>query len=144
MGATRDIDEEIANWAEGMSATPDVRVEVFRVEPKTWEGRKIDGKVGSFDELPMWEDVRDEHGGGRFRLVVKRPDPKGRLVYFGCWTIAIAGFPLVPASAPLAFDKDTRDGEVRKIVAQTLEERYEARIRRLEAAAASLKSTVRC
>jgi len=140
MNPARDIDDEISIWAEGMSATPEVRVEVFRVDPKTWEGRKIDGKVGSFDELPSWEDVRDEHGGGRFRLVLKKPDAKGRLVYFGCWTIAIAGFPLVPASAPLAFDKETRDGEVRKIVLTSIEERYEARIRRLEAGLAMLKS----
>ncbi len=144
MQSTKDVDEEIANWAEGISATPEVRVEVFRVEPKTWEGRKIDGKVGSFNELPLWEDVRDAHGGGRFRLVLKRPDAKGRLVYFGCWTIAIAGFPLVPASAPLAFDKGTRDAEVRKIVFASIEERYETRIRRLEASVGSLKSAKLC
>ncbi len=110
------------------------------LEPKTWEGRQIAGKLGNFDELPLWEDTRDAHGGGKFRLVLKRPNAKGRLVYFGCWTIAIAGFPLIPATAPLAFEETTRDAEVRKIVLASIEERYEARIRRLEVELALLKS----
>ena len=142
MKTTNDLDEEIANWAERRSATPEVRVEVFRIEPKTWGGRKVDGKVGSFDELPDSESVRDAHGGGRFRLVLKRPDAKGRLVYFGCWTIAIAGLPLVPNEAPLAFQTKTRDSEVRSIVLATVEDRYEARISRLEEKLASLNRSI--
>ncbi len=136
-----ELDERIRNWAEGMGSTPSVRIEVYRVSPKTWQGRKTDGKLGSFDELPDWEDIRAEYGGGKFRLTIKRPDSRGRMVYAGCRTVAIAGVPFIPSDAPIAFEKGERDKAVREIAMATAEKLFARRVCELEQAVRLLRNT---
>jgi hypothetical protein len=111
---------ELLEWAATMDGTPAVRVEIYRVSPTTWRGRQVAGRLGDYDELPSFEDIRDDHGGGKFRLIVKRPDERGRLTYRLCRTLKIAGSPLLPPDAPLAFDAGERDRAVLEIVDQAL------------------------
>lgn len=127
-----NLDERLRNWAECLNALPPVRIEVFRVSPATWEGRKVDGKLGVFDELPDFEDIRSEYGGGKFRLVIKRPDSRGRMVYAGSRTVTIAGTPFIPPEAPLVFGAGERDRAVRKIATDTASELFSDRIQELE------------
>ncbi len=138
-----DLDQKIEQWASMMNASPSVRVEVYRVEPKVWEGRSVAGKLTDYDDLPSWEDLRDVHGGGKYRLLIKRPDPCGRLVYYGCKTVKIAGDPLVSCKAPLAFNEKERDQVVRVLAASVVEELLEERIAALERQVARLRQKLR-
>jgi hypothetical protein len=117
-------DDELRAWEESIGLIPSFRVEVSRVSPKVFGGRRVDGKLGQYDYLPEWDEIKDDHGGGTLRLVVKRPDEKGRLVY-----------------ADLAFaDDHDRDRIVRDIARRAATELFEQRLRALEDAVQDLAS----
>jgi hypothetical protein len=134
-----DEDDELRAWEESLGLVPSFRVEVSRVSPKVFDGRRVDGKLGQYDHLPDWEDIKDDHGGGTLRLVVKRPDHKGRLVYALSRTTTIAAPPKIPAHADLAFDnaKD-RDRIVYDIASRAATDLFESRLRALEVAVQDL------
>jgi hypothetical protein len=134
-------DDELEAWEAAIGARPAHRVEVIRLEPKVFEGRRIAGKLATFDYLPEVEDLQGEFGGGRFRLIVKTPDAKGRLVYRLTRTAQIAGSPKVPTDAELALDEADRDRIVREIARQAARELYEDRLAELEAAISMLLPT---
>ncbi len=110
---------------------------MYRLSPKEWQGHKLSGRLGYFDELPDFETIRDHHGGGRFRLVVKKPDSRGRLVYAGCATAAIAGEPRVPESAPLTTEE--RSPSLRSLVEAVVYETLEDRLFAMEQVIARVK-----
>ena len=126
-----DVDEEIQNWKAMMDGGPSIRVQVIRVHPSEWAGRKISGTIDTYDELPDVETLRADHGGGHFRCIVKRPDATGRFIYArgGHVVVKIAGDPIVPINAPLATSKPQRDmlrREIENAVTALIEDRLRA------------------
>ncbi len=123
-----EIDADIRRWKATLGGASSVRVQVIRVTPEEWAGRKIGGTIGHYDELPEVETIRDDFGGGTYRLVVKRPNRSGRLVYArgGCTTVKITGDPLMPANAPPAESRARRDlvrNEIEAVVNGLVEHR---------------------
>jgi hypothetical protein len=134
-------DDELRAWEESIGLIPSFRVEVSRVSPKVFGGRRVDGKLGQYDYLPEWDEIKDDHGGGTLRLVVKRPDEKGRLVYAVSRTTKISAPPKIPDHADLAFaDDHDRDRIVRDIARRAATELFEQRLRALEDAVQDLAS----
>ena len=109
----------VQSWLNTIGDNPSVRVEVYRVFRASAKASKYGIKLGHFDYLPELEDIRGEYGGGKFRLVLKRPDDKGRLLYSACRTVEIAGPPAEQSEAG-----DRRDGS--RI------DKLEARVQQLE------------
>lgn len=120
---------------------PSVRVEVTRLLPEEWAGRNIAGRLGTYDSLPDWESIREDFGGGKYRLVIKAPDSHGRMTYRGCRTLQVAGDPLVPQDAPLATSKVQRD-QLRAEIERAIEARVESRLAALEGELRRLRAKV--
>lgn len=76
---------------------PDLMVLVFRLYPKIFNNRHITGHVGTYGEPQYEEDIRRNHGGGRFRVSVRGRDPRDpgsdRLHILGNRVVEIAGEP---------------------------------------------------
>src|SRR5262245_31086242 len=103
-----DAERAIRDWKIGLGARPTVRVEVLRVvygkRPKL---------VGVLDELPDEETVMGLFGGGRYRLVVKRADARGRFTYAASATLDLAGD---PRPGPVQVDEPADESRVAQLV----------------------------
>jgi hypothetical protein len=139
MAGTDESRERLREWEEAIGGRPEFRVEISRIEPKVWEGRRIDGKLGTVDDLPDVEDLQADYGGGTFSLKVKRPDGKGRYVYAVTRTVKIAGPPKIPFDAELAFDNGAeRDRIVQEIAERVAQRLFGERVRKIEIALEAL------
>jgi hypothetical protein len=139
-GDERDDDMELLEWKESLGGFPPFRVEVFRVQPKVWKGRRIDGKLDTVHGLPELDDLKSDFGGGTLKLKVKRRDDSGRYVYAGTQIIKIAGPPKTPPDAKLAFENEAeRDRIVHEIAERAAKKLFEARLAKLEAAVRALE-----
>jgi hypothetical protein len=139
-GDGTDDDTELLEWRESLGGLPPFRVEVFRVKPKVWRGRRVDGKLDTVDGLPELDDLQADFGGGTLQLKVKRPDDNGRYVYAGTQIIKIAGPPKIPPDAKLAFENEAeRDRIVHEIAERAAKKLFDARLAKLEAAVRALE-----
>ncbi len=93
-------DGDLAAWLEGLNAeNADIRIELARVEPEqavdpaTGKMVKCNGHLKSYTRLIDEEFIQAKHGGGKYRLIVKKKDDKGRFQYFKAKDIEIGGDP---------------------------------------------------
>lgn len=74
---------------------PQVKITVERASPREYKGHNLAGFIEEFvppvDQSEIEADVRDKHGGGRYRIVVKK---NGKFV--GARGFNIAGDPTIP------------------------------------------------
>lgn len=91
--------KEIYAWLSQFQGS-DIRIALKRQHPKTHKGFPCGGTIDHFGQPVNEEEIADLHGGGKFQIVVHRPNPrhgtdKGAppLIYAGAQTFEIAGPP---------------------------------------------------
>jgi hypothetical protein len=88
-------EQDTASYLQSLAATMPIRVTLRRTTPRLWKGTNISGTIETYEEPITEEMVKEAHGGGKYQLVIKTPDSKGRFVYRANRTIEIAGDPRI-------------------------------------------------
>ena len=81
------------DYLKSLASDTPIKVSVIRELPKTWEGRTIEGTLDSFEDPISEEEIREMFGGGKYKLVIYTPSPKGSWQYATARKIKIAGDP---------------------------------------------------
>ena len=102
----------IYDWLTGFGSRT-LKVTLKRTYPMTYKGVQVKGVVGVYDQPISEEDVRDEHGGGRFQIIVNYPKRNSKtgkmnMAYGGSRTFEIAGPPKID---PLLHGDDDEDDD---------------------------------
>jgi hypothetical protein len=114
-------DRTLREWKNGI-ARPAYRVEILRGA----YGRRPK-LIAVLDDLPDEETLMESFGGGHYRVVVKRPDSRGRFVYAATATFDVAGDP-----RPASVHRDEAEDVRVELLVRTAVERLERRVAELE------------
>jgi hypothetical protein len=108
-----EAERALFDWLSTFGATGAMRVALKRISPNMYKGVQVKGTLDDFEEPISEERIRQEHGGGRYQIVVRQLKKNARgnpsWKYAGARTFEIAGPPKV---APLlnADEEDDDDG----------------------------------
>jgi hypothetical protein len=93
--------EDLRVWFEELGRQEQkIVVTVNRHSPKYYNGVLTAGFLATYDE-PVYEDtIREQHGGGKFQLVLKKKAPDGKWKYFTTRTVEIPGDPRIDNLSP--------------------------------------------
>jgi hypothetical protein len=97
-----ESEKALHEWLSAFGAMGAIRVALKRMSPTTYKGIQVKGTLQNYEEPVTEEQIQQEHGGGRFQIVVNqlkkgsRGNPRWQ--YAGARTFEIAGPPKV---APL-------------------------------------------
>lgn len=87
----------IHSWLASYGEQGDIRVSLYRKEPKRYRGTKTDGLLETFSEPISHEEIQQQHGGGKYQIQVYQSVPGksgvGQWRYAGARTFDIAGSP---------------------------------------------------
>jgi hypothetical protein len=100
-------DESIHVYLKSLADSNPIKVSVIREEPKFWEEKKIAGSLETFDDPISEKEIREQFGGGKFKIVVTSPDARGSWTYAGSRKVTIAGDPILGP----AFKKSSGSGD---------------------------------
>ncbi|MDX1421557.1 MAG: hypothetical protein R3322_00365 [Kiloniellales bacterium] len=95
----KDSDQELYDWMSQFGSEGAIRVMLKRISPTTYKGIKTGGSLSRYEEPVTVERIAQEHGGGRYQLIVHKPartkkgSPTWR--YAGARTFDIAGVPRI-------------------------------------------------
>jgi hypothetical protein len=108
--------ESIHAWLQGYGSTGDIRVALYRRDPKRYKGVKTDGLLETWSEPITHEQVQELHGGGKFQIQVHQAVPNkhgiGQWRYAGSRQFDIAGPPrLSNIRNEDAFDDEDEGGK---------------------------------
>lgn len=93
------VEEEAVNvidWARSITGgTAGFRVDLHRMEPVKHLGQDVGGFLMAYHDDPdiSEERIKQEHGGGRYKLTALTPNEKGSWTFRKRLTISIAGAP---------------------------------------------------
>ncbi len=87
--------EDLADYIRELSSGAAVRIKIERLEPKIWRGKQIAGHIEFVEELLSEEDLKNRHGGGKFKLRIEKKNAAGKWVYATQRQVTIAGDPKV-------------------------------------------------
>lgn len=109
--------ESIHAWLAGYGSSGDIRVALYRRDPKRYKGVKTDGLLETWSEPITHELVQELHGGGKFQIQVHQAIPNkagiGQWRYAGSRMFDIAGPPrLSNIRNEDAYDNEGDDGKV--------------------------------
>lgn len=102
-------DANLLDYLKSLATETAIKVSVIRELPKTWEGKTIEGTLDSFEDPISEEEIREMYGGGKFKLVIYTPGPKGSWQYATARKIKIAGDPKLTGAFKSSED-DSRNG----------------------------------
>lgn len=88
-----DSDEDISGWMQGLSGSG-VQIKIERIDPLKWHGYNVGGLLKTYDGTVSEDVIKDEFGGGKFRIRALRKGIRGNMVFAGQKTIQIAGPPI--------------------------------------------------
>jgi hypothetical protein len=111
-----DEQAQMYDWLSELGSTGAIKAKLKRIKPKStvYKGRVVNcgGTLDEYEEPITEEQIRQEHGGGKFQLVVqhmgKNKNGNPQWKYHGARTFEIAGDPDVRRLL-LAEDGDTPD-----------------------------------
>lgn len=88
---------DVRTWLDSFSGQ-DISITVHRMSPRTWtlpSGRsvQINGVCGKYSEFIDDERLREDFGGGQFKLIVNGRNSKGQSKIVGTRTVMISGMP---------------------------------------------------
>ena len=89
-------DQDIWTAMQSLGGATPIEITLYRVKPKLWNGKVIEGEVAKFDEKISSADIREQFGGGSYQIQLKAADRKGVFRDVSARLIKIAGDPIVP------------------------------------------------
>jgi hypothetical protein len=90
--------EQLSGFLMDLGSTGEIKLELFRKSPPTYQGIKIDGHLRNYSEPFTIEEISEEHGGGKFQVrCQKRNANTGRWQYAGARTFDVAGVAKIDA-----------------------------------------------
>lgn len=92
---SQEDDQTTIQWLRGVGTGAVVKIKLYRISPKVWDGHQMGGHIADFDEPFDEDEIRTRFGGGKFQVKVENLTPKGRWQYAGARTIEIAGDPKI-------------------------------------------------
>ena len=110
-----DAEEALYDWLSTYGSMGAIKVALHRRSPQKHKGVQVDGLLQTYDE-PISDDlIQEEHGGGKYQIIVqqKKPNKNGnpQWKYAGARTFAIAGVPRLDNLTRVE-DEDDDDDEV--------------------------------
>jgi hypothetical protein len=91
----------IYEWLCEYGGTGEMKIELFRRTPESYQGVKTNGLLETLDEPISAEEIKERHGGGKYqiRVNVKARNKNGAPIwrYAGARTFDLAGLPRVDA-----------------------------------------------
>lgn len=92
---SQEDDQTTIQWLRGVGTGAVVKIKLYRVSPKVWDGHQMGGHITDFDEPFNEDEIRTRFGGGKFQVKVEKLTPRGQWQYAGSRTIEIAGDPKI-------------------------------------------------
>lgn len=83
----------IVEYFRNLAGTSAIKMKITRLEPKLWKNKAIAGHLETIDELLGEEEIKERHGGGKFKLQAFKQMPSGKYVHAGQRQVTVAGDP---------------------------------------------------
>lgn len=86
--------QDLRSWLSSVG-DHEIQIKVIRNWPKTHKGVNVEGTLRTYTEQISEDTIRDEHGGGLFKVIVHRRLPTGKMVFFQQRQLKLPGPPKI-------------------------------------------------
>jgi hypothetical protein len=86
----------VVQWLRELGhAGKDIRLQLYRIEPRSYLGQQISGYIKMFDQEIDEDQIQIMYGGGKYQVKLSLPDDKGNWRFATAHTFEISGLPKI-------------------------------------------------